>query len=127
MAALVADGWAGADNLKAFSCRFHKNKAVYTAALVADGWAGAENLEKEFCDQRTDGWTDDGRTNRKVAYRVACPRLKKHIFLISNETYADSAFWRFKALITLLHGCHSLNASYRRIILIPDNKTRLVS
>ena len=23
-----------------------KNKAVYTAALVADGWAGAENLEK---------------------------------------------------------------------------------
>ena len=22
------------------------NKAVYTAALVADGWAGAENLEK---------------------------------------------------------------------------------
>ena len=26
------------------------NKAVYTAALVADGWAGAENLEKELCD-----------------------------------------------------------------------------
>ena len=25
---------------------FRKNKAVYTAALVADGWAGAENLEK---------------------------------------------------------------------------------
>ena len=25
-----------------------KNKAVYTAALVADGWAGAENLEKQL-------------------------------------------------------------------------------
>ena len=23
-----------------------KNKAVYTTALVADGWAGAENVEK---------------------------------------------------------------------------------
>ena len=23
-----------------------RNKAVYTAALVADGWAGAENLKK---------------------------------------------------------------------------------
>ena len=49
-----------------------KNKAVYTAALVADGWAGAENLEKELCDQPT-----DQRTDRKVGYRVACPRLKK--------------------------------------------------
>ena len=42
------------------------NKAVYTAALVADGWAGAENLEKQFCDRRTDGQTDgstDGRTD----------------------------------------------------------------
>ena len=37
-----------------------KNKAVYTAALVADGWAGAENLEKNsfVTDQRTDGPTD---------------------------------------------------------------------
>ena len=32
-----------------------KNKAVYTAALVADGWAGAENLEKQFRDRRIDG------------------------------------------------------------------------
>ena len=46
------------------------------AALVADGWAGAENLEKQFCDGRTDGRTD-GPTDRKVAYRVACPRLKR--------------------------------------------------
>ena len=42
------------------------NKAVYTAALVADGWAGAEYLEKLICDGRTDRrtnrWTD-GRTN----------------------------------------------------------------
>ena len=30
-----------------------KNKTVYTAALVADGWAGAENLEKELCDGPT--------------------------------------------------------------------------
>ena len=51
------------------------NKAVYTAALVADGGAGAENLEKWLCHgptRRTDGPTD-----RKVAYRVACSRLKK--------------------------------------------------
>ena len=34
------------------------NKAVYTAALVADGWAGAENLEKQFCDGPTDRPTD---------------------------------------------------------------------
>ena len=34
------------------------NKAVYTAALVADGWAGAENLEKQFCDQATNGSTE---------------------------------------------------------------------
>ena len=40
-----------------------QNKAVYTAALVADGWAGAENLKKALCygptnrptDRRTDG------------------------------------------------------------------------
>ena len=30
------------------------NKAVYTAAVVADGWAGAENLKKEFCDRPKD-------------------------------------------------------------------------
>ena len=35
-----------------------KNKVVYTAALVADGWAGAENLKKQFCDRQTDGRTD---------------------------------------------------------------------
>ena len=29
------------------------NKAVYTAALVADGWVGAENLNKGLCDGRT--------------------------------------------------------------------------
>ena len=34
------------------------NKAVHTAALVADGWAGAENLEKQLCDGPTDGRTD---------------------------------------------------------------------
>ena len=26
------------------------------AALVVDGWAGAENFEKELCDQPTNGW-----------------------------------------------------------------------
>ena len=31
-----------------------KNKAVYTAELVADGWAGAENLKKELYDEPTD-------------------------------------------------------------------------
>ena len=41
------------------------------AALVADGWGGAENLKKQLCDGRTNGPTD-----QKVAYRVACPRLK---------------------------------------------------
>ena len=34
------------------------NKALYTAALVADGWAGAENLEKQLCDGPTDGPTE---------------------------------------------------------------------
>merc|ERR1712168_1145109 len=32
------------------------NKAVYTAALVADGWAGAENLEKSFVTDRKVGY-----------------------------------------------------------------------
>ena len=41
------------------------NKAVYTAALVADGWAGAENLEKQLCDRPTDGPTDR-RTDRRT-------------------------------------------------------------
>ena len=50
------------------------NKAVHTAALVADGWAGAENSEKRLCDRRTYGCTD-GPTDRKVAYRVACLRI----------------------------------------------------
>ena len=36
----------------------HVNKAVYTAALVADGWAGAENLNKGLCDGRTYGQMD---------------------------------------------------------------------
>ena len=54
----------------------NENKAVYTATLVADGWAGAENLEKQLCDQPTDR-TTDGPTDQKVAYRVACPQLKK--------------------------------------------------
>ena len=43
--------------------------------VVADGWAGAENLKKQlrdgWTDRRTDRWTD-----QKVAYGVACPRLK---------------------------------------------------
>ena len=30
------------------------------AALVADGWAGAENLEKQLYDGPTDGPTDRG-------------------------------------------------------------------
>ena len=38
--------------------RFKSNKAVYMAALVADEWAGAENLEKQLCDGLMDGWTD---------------------------------------------------------------------
>ena len=43
-----------------------ENKAVYTAALVADGWAGAENLENSFVtDGRTDGRTD-GPTDRRT-------------------------------------------------------------
>ena len=46
----------------------NRNKAVYTAALVADGWAGVENLKNNFVKDRP--------TDQKVAYRVACPRLK---------------------------------------------------
>ena len=40
-----------------------RNKAVYTAALVADGWEGAENLKKQLCDGWTDRRTD-GRTQK---------------------------------------------------------------
>ena len=45
--------------------KIDENKAVYTAALVADGWAGAENLEKTVLwptngrtDRPTDGPTE---------------------------------------------------------------------
>ena len=41
------------------------NKAVYTSALVADGWAGEENLEKQLCDVPTDGRTD-GRMDERT-------------------------------------------------------------
>ena len=65
------------------------NKAVYTAALVADGWAGAEKLEKQFCDRRTDRRTD-GPADRKVAYRVACSRLKMDSKVSLSLTNPDS-------------------------------------
>ena len=42
--------------------QYNPNKAVYTAALVADGWAGAETLEKELCDGPTDGPTDQPKS-----------------------------------------------------------------
>ena len=47
--------------------KIKKNKAVYSAALVADWWAGGENLKKEFfvTDQQTDRPTD-GLTNRRI-------------------------------------------------------------
>ena len=51
------------------SARGNVNKAVYTAALVADGWAGAENSKKLICDERTDGRTDrwtDGPTDQRT-------------------------------------------------------------
>ena len=35
-------------------CKYVK-KAVYMAALVAEDWAGADNLKKQLFDQRTDG------------------------------------------------------------------------
>ena len=47
------------DKIREKNTRTHKkNKAVYTAALVADGWEGAENLIKQLCDLRTDRPTD---------------------------------------------------------------------
>ena len=49
--------------------RWGKNKAVYTAALVADGWAGAENVEKQFCDGQTNQRTNqptDRPTDRRT-------------------------------------------------------------
>ena len=39
---------------------------------AADGWAEAENLKNWLWD----GPQTDRRTNRKVVFRVACPRLK---------------------------------------------------
>ena len=48
-----------------------QNQTYYMAALVADGWAGAEKRTLLRTNRPTDGPAD-----RKVAYRVACPRLK---------------------------------------------------
>ena len=94
------------------------NKAVYTAALVADGWAGAENLEKQLCDQRTDGRTEgrtdgrtdgltdgrtDGRTDGKVAYRVACPRLKTTISFCSATEETSKVSKPQRIAITVLN------------------------
>ena len=44
---------------------FIENKAVYTAALVADGWAGAENLVKQLCNRPTDQPTDQSTDGPK--------------------------------------------------------------
>ena len=66
------EGKRGNDKKKTFKRKSWPkeiNKAVYTAALVVDGWAGAENLEKRFVTDRP----TNGPTDRKVAYRVACP------------------------------------------------------
>ena len=46
-----------------------KNKAVYAAALVADGWAGAENLEKWLCNRRTEGRTDGPKSGLESRVR----------------------------------------------------------
>ena len=48
--------------------RQKRNKAVYTAALVADGWAGAENLEKQLCDGPTDRPTDGQIDGQKSSF-----------------------------------------------------------
>ena len=47
--------------------RLAPNKAEYTAALVADGWAVAENLGKQLSDGTTDRRTK-GPKDRKVTY-----------------------------------------------------------
>ena len=39
-----------------------ENKALYTAALVADGWAGAENLGKKMYYKLSDGQTDGSKS-----------------------------------------------------------------
>ena len=61
--------------------------------LVADGWAGADMRVFPLFDsysptnQRTNGPTDQ-RTNGptdKASYRVACPRLKKRIYIDENR------------------------------------------
>ena len=42
-----------------------ENKALYTAALVADGWAGAENLGKKMYYKLSDGQTDGSKSGLK--------------------------------------------------------------
>ena len=55
---------------------FVRNKAVYTAALIADGLAGAENLKTVFVtDGHIDGRMYEP-TDQKAAYRITCPRIK---------------------------------------------------
>ena len=46
------------------------NKAVHTAALVANGWAGAENLKKQLCDGPTDRWMDRQTEKWLIEMRV---------------------------------------------------------
>ena len=53
------------------------NKAVYTAALVADGGQERKASKSDFVTDRPTDRRTDGPTDRKVAYRVACPRLKR--------------------------------------------------
>ena len=36
----------------------NKTRPYNTAALVADGWAGGENLEKQLCNGWTNGQMD---------------------------------------------------------------------
>ena len=66
------------------------------AALVADGWAGAENLEKLLCDGQNDQPTSRP-TDKKVTYRIACPRLKRDIskkFLCSICRINDQFYYK---------------------------------
>ena len=46
------------------------NKAVYTAALVADGWAGAGNLKKPLCYGPSDQPTDQQTKKWLIELRV---------------------------------------------------------
>ena len=55
--------------------KIKRTKSALRKRLADHNRSSQDNLNKGLCDGQTYGWTD-GLMDQKVAYRVACPRLK---------------------------------------------------